>query len=440
MTINGFSEFLKKRAEEAFFEASIKDFTGFRLGIDAETVFRAKMHIAYKMYYNSVNLMTDLFDIDKVNDIFLEEMLKEIIKYLEYGVTPVFCLDGKHSKMKDKAKEKRNKPIKKYQERLMKVKDEIALYDIFSVPKDLLIELKDLLIKTSHFSDTQRILFIEMCVGLGIPCVQSIDEAERLCSMLCRYGVVAGVVSTDRDCLPYGAPLMIYDSRRETGEDGYPDIKFDVIILENVLDCLDLEMSELRMLCICSGCDYNKNPYRKGIAWMYKRIHDMGINDIENMGLTDKEIDELEYEFCEKQFKKINYRHIISEEYICYRNVYGFDIQFKEIDDERSCVGSEKERDVDEQDDNESEARSEKERQSKMDLRGLSLEDLEEETDELIQRTEKNKFDVLNNLSINGYATLKDHKLTKYYQDLVMYYNQLTVSDGFPEHLEINPI
>lgn len=428
MTINGFCDFLKKRAEEAFFEASIKDFTGFRLAIDAETVFRAKIYIAYKTYYNSVNLMTDPFDIDKVNNIFLEEMLKEIITYLEYGITPVFCLDGKHSKMKDKAKEKRNKPIKKYQERLIKVKDEIKLYDIFSVPKKLLIELKDLLIKTSHFSDTQRILFIEMCQGLGIPCIQSVDEAERLCSMLCRYGIVAGVVSTDRDCLPYGAPLMIYKSRKETDEDGYPDIKFEIIVLEDVLDCLDLEMSELRMLCICSGCDYNKNPYRKGIAWMYKHIHDMRINDIEDMGLTEKEIDELNYEFCEKQFKKINYKRIISEEYICYKNVYGFDIKFKELNE-----GEEQSEESDEQSDEQPKVKSEN-------LRGISLEDLEDETGDFIQRTDKNKFDVLNNLSINGYATLKDHKLTKYYQDLVMYYDQLTVNDGFPEHLDINPI
>lgn len=420
MTINGLSEFLKKRAEEAFFEVSIKDFTGFRLAIDAETVFRSKMYIAYKTYYNSVNLMTDPFDIDKINNIFLEEMLKEILTYLEHGVTPVFCLDGKHSTMKDKAKEKRNKPIKKYQERLIQVKDEIKSYDIFSVPKKLLIELKDLLIKTGHFSDKQRILFIEMCQGLGIPCIQSVDEAERLCSMLCRYGIVAGVVSTDKDCLPYGAPLMIYKSRRETDKDGYPDIKFDVIILEDVLDCLDLEMNEFRILCICSGCDYNKNPYRKGIAWMYKRIHDMGINDIEDMGLKDEEVNELNYEFCEKQFKKINYKRIISDDYICYKNVYGFDIKFKELDEEDKS--------------------SDEPKVINENLRGISLEDLEDEAGDFIQRTDENKFDVLNNLSINGYATLKDHKLTKYYQDLEMYYEQLTVSDGFPKHLNINPI
>lgn len=87
--------------------------------------------------------------------------------------------------------------------------------------------------------------------ALGVPNIQAIGEAERLCCHLALTGRVSGVLSDDSDTLLYGAPL-VYRQLRLSGGGG----QLVSCRLKQVEEQLHLSVSKLQLLAVLLGCDF----------------------------------------------------------------------------------------------------------------------------------------------------------------------------------------
>lgn len=91
------------------------------------------------------------------------------------------------------------------------------------------------------------------------------NEAETLCSILCVHHQVDGVLSNDTDVLAYGTPIFLtrLNIQKET---------FVEISIHDILEKIDMDLTQFREFCIMCGTDYNKNIYRIGHDKAYKLL------------------------------------------------------------------------------------------------------------------------------------------------------------------------
>jgi 5'-3' exonuclease len=100
---------------------------------------------------------------------------------------------------------------------------------------------------------------------LGVPYITAPSEAEKMCSLLCKQGLVDCVLSEDTDVIAYRAPIFLtkLNTYNETCE---------MIVLEEVLNELDFDENMLLDFCIMCGTDYNSNIFRIGPNKAYTLI------------------------------------------------------------------------------------------------------------------------------------------------------------------------
>lgn len=94
---------------------------------------------------------------------------------------------------------------------------------------------------------------------LGIPYIQSPDEAEAQCSYLCRKGYGTAVISCDTDCFAHGCPNVVLSYEPSTGA-------VVVVKTEQLLKEMDINQIEFVDFAILIGCDYNKKTKIKNIG------------------------------------------------------------------------------------------------------------------------------------------------------------------------------
>ncbi|CAC5366395.1 GEN1 [Mytilus coruscus] len=92
----------------------------------------------------------------------------------------------------------------------------------------------------------------ELLNNLGLPCIQSVGEAEALCAQINHAGVVDGVLTSDGDALLYGAKKVYRNFKMN---DGTVDC-YDMVEIENKLK---VDRRGLVAMALLSGCDYDKD-------------------------------------------------------------------------------------------------------------------------------------------------------------------------------------
>ena len=97
------------------------------------------------------------------------------------------------------------------------------------------------------FVTTREILDI-----FGFPCVTAPLEAETLCGILCKNGLVDAVMTDDTDIFIYGCPVTLrkLDFKTET---------FEEINYKDILAAMNFTPQQFLDFCIMCGVDYNKN-------------------------------------------------------------------------------------------------------------------------------------------------------------------------------------
>lgn len=107
------------------------------------------------------------------------------------------------------------------------------------------LEKKIIQIKKEHIEDVKELMRL-----FGVPCIVAQSEAESLCAVLCKKGIVDAVLSEDMDVLATGGNVLLKNFTMEKGG------SVTEVCLEGVLNELELSYERFLDMCILCGCDY----------------------------------------------------------------------------------------------------------------------------------------------------------------------------------------
>lgn len=254
MGIKNLSVLLKDKASSAFTKIDVDDFYGKRVAIDLNNLMCRYFSIYLKEEVYQTDFIRGKLNRKNVVNKWILSIVDFGLLMIQYGITPVFVLDGGTRKEKEDTKQKRILEKKKARntgdEILRKIESVKSLFD---VSDNDISELKKCMSKDISISREEVEQLKDVLDYFTFPVLNAEYDAEQMCCSLSIEGKVDAVYSTDMDCLAFGCCCLITDIDRTEG------IKFNSISLSKILECLDLSFISFVDLCILCGCDFNQN-------------------------------------------------------------------------------------------------------------------------------------------------------------------------------------
>lgn len=299
MGIKTVNALLFEKARFAFQNILLLTLYGRKIAVDGNNWIWTNLAIAYK---ESVMRMVDplaVMDRSEVIQRTKELILSFIIKMAEYGITIVWCWDGKPLPDKEACRTKRRADRAKIAERVNVARTQLENVHILARTPSMITDYKKLLCQTSCVTPDEIGYFRDMIRLFGFPCLQAEYEGEKICANLASEGLVAGVWSTDTDNYPLGTPLMI------TGFNGVDEQQrplISVVFLPYLLQGLGITHNQLTDLCIMLGCDFNKNMPNVGKKRCWDLMVKYGSIEAAEAGETKRDFSILRYRRCRELF------------------------------------------------------------------------------------------------------------------------------------------
>lgn len=131
--------------------------------------------------------------------------------------------------------------------------------------EDALAKLEELREKNRFPTRKDFILLQKLLKTLGVPYMHAPEEAEALCSCLCRRGHVDAVMSEDTDLYAYGTPVVLTALCLQSGT--ITSVSFADLLLG-----LRLTHEQFVDLCTLYGTDYNQGVSGVSQASCYRLI------------------------------------------------------------------------------------------------------------------------------------------------------------------------
>ena len=330
MTIKGLHEYIKKNVPSAIVENfDMNIMKGKIMAIDAFYLIYLYVYIAKKQVIDKTNLLMEEPYIEEINKILMALCMNGINKLTNFGIILYFVFDGKPPPEKEALKLERRRKGKESREEIDRIKQTIQT-EFMVNNQEMLETLKKLYEEityiNSEFIEDFKIMLKESC----IPYMEAPCEAEKMCSYLCKNGIVSAVLSSDGDNLCYGCPYLIKEFRG----------KYTLYIYENLLNSLEINETQFRDVCIMAECDYNKNIPNVGIGRAYNLIKKHG--SIDNIPANyDKTC--LNYKRCREIFTYDDIGQIEYDTTINFQDISNFNIIEKysmmtKVNNIRSCL------------------------------------------------------------------------------------------------------
>jgi len=160
-----------------------------------------------------------------------------IVKLLNNKITPVFIFDGKPPEIKKNTLKKRN-DIKKHAEEELE-------NDELSDAQKLTYFMQTIKITSDMINDAKELL-----TTLGIPFIQSLEEADPQCVCLLENKLVYAVATEDMDLLTFKCERLLKNFF-SNNDDDIIEINYN-----NMIEGLKLDKDQFLDFCILLGCDY----------------------------------------------------------------------------------------------------------------------------------------------------------------------------------------
>ena len=250
---------------------------------------------------------------------FLLNFIKQIHKFREFDIIPVYVFDGKppiekkgvidnRKEIKRKKYERREEIEKKlieYKNIVKDTTDKKTLYE--ENTKILQDELKKLNLSIISIDKGDIESLKELFTILNIQFIEADTEAEIICARLCKQNKVDLCLSDDTDVLANGSIFVTGYNLKKNHL-----IKYDY---PKILKELKLTNEEFVDLCILCGCDYTLKINKIGYITAYKLITKYrtlekiieNIKDIDKYCITDEFIKSFNYQECRDIFLNNNF-------------------------------------------------------------------------------------------------------------------------------------
>lgn len=272
MGIKSMLQFLRKKCPEAFKDLPYSFFSGKRVAIDSNNVLIKLMSRAHKEVINQTDVCIHEPDRKLIVERWHEHIKEEIVTFMSFGITPIFVFDGAYIDEKGPTQKKRRDEKAKRVREAEEMKKKVLEMDELERTPQMITDLRKKMHHLGTVSKEEWQNIREILSSLGFPVLQATGEAEKLCAMLCIEGKVSSVLSTDSDLVALGCPLScsglagwIYNPESKKTE-----MSLKCTFFKPILAALEIEYSTFLDLCIMSGCDFNDNIPRLGVATAYK--------------------------------------------------------------------------------------------------------------------------------------------------------------------------
>lgn len=291
MGIKGLNKFLKSHLTEG---KGIHNINSSSLQ-DKVLIIDASIYL-YKFICAIKNNSTDIYSEDGQIITHIQAILSRLMVLLKHKIKPVFVFDGKATKAKQDVLDNRACKKQEASSQLDDLRQRIKeIRMIMKVPaetkedienyKKLFIEfmehrnkLKTMLKQSASLSSHQINECKKFLRILGIPVIESLEEADPQCAYIVKQGLGYAVSSEDMDLLTFGTTRLVTKL-------GANKNCIEYRIREILVD-LDITMNQFIDICILLGCDYTSTL--KGLG--QKRILDAvkTYNNIEGIIKTGK--------------------------------------------------------------------------------------------------------------------------------------------------------
>ena len=285
----------------------------------------------------------------------LHRMMKQVLEFKKYNITPVYVFDGKSDddikivkeERKAKKQESRQKLNQKFNQIGNIITDHLSTREFSSnVSDQQILSVQEFELDIENISeliqDANVLANIEACLQesiqlekiarspkslyfkkckemfklLGIPIIQSRSESDQVFAILSRKRLIDGVISEDTDMIPYQCQSFICG----LGKD------MQVYNIEEILKKLDLTIDQFIDWCILCGCDYSSKingiALKNGLKLIKKYKNIEGVLDYISTN--------------EKRSEKFTYSETFQQEYQQARDCFHYpekyigNLEFKE--------------------------------------------------------------------------------------------------------------
>ncbi len=281
MGIKKLNSVLKTFASSCMQDLSPSYFRGKMVAIDLNAWMKSRMATVLSTAVGSIGTQSTQLDTNKVEVMWITAFLEFICnKWLYQGIIPVIVYDGTPPPEKRDTLLQRREREAKGAEKMQKLKSEVEGLEeaSCSVDNSLLLETyKKSIVNCNSIPLSTKEKFIKIVRNLGLPCIQALDDGEKLCSMLCISGAVAAVFSPDTDCIAHGCPILLTTFSKATVREGGRIVnKICAVFPHIALEQLSMTHEAFLDMCILLGCDHNKKLKGKGHEATYNLMRTYG--------------------------------------------------------------------------------------------------------------------------------------------------------------------
>lgn len=203
-----------------------------------------------------------------------------ILTILSYGAIPFIIFDGKAPiekkniiKERSNKKEKIGKKLKDIEKKILSDKTSFSLLKQRDKLKRSIVDI----------SNKEIIEIKDMLDMMNIPYKKAKGEADYLAAYLYKQKIIDTCMTEDTDLIAHGCKKIFYQNR-------YQIIEFN---LNEILKSLSFTMEEFIDMCLLSGCDYVRTPYRLKPYEIYAIITDLKDKE-DNLNIIEDVVNYLE--------------------------------------------------------------------------------------------------------------------------------------------------
>jgi len=229
----------------------------------------------------------------------LSGLLNRSANLLENGISPCYVFDGKPHTMKTETLESRRERRVQALEEWRQAREEGDLEKAFSKASQSSRLTADVIESSRN-----------LLRYLGIPVVDAPGEGEAQAAYMSSRGDIYAAGSQDYDSLLFGAPRLVRNMavtgrRKMPGAKGlYRTVNVEMIFLDEMLDNLHIDRSQLVDMCILIGTDFNKGIAGVGPKRGLKLIREHGDlpQALESIGMSIEGYQEIRDIFLKSEY------------------------------------------------------------------------------------------------------------------------------------------
>lgn len=237
----------------------LSNFKGQKIAFDASICLNAKIITAHNELLASCQDISKLYDRKLLQERFIKDLLAFFGTFMKEGITPVLVFDGQIHPYKLEEIEKRKSLKVEKEQHIDTIRNNYNSMHPLDRTQDVEEEMRKTLKNYVKITKEDRLLMKTTFQELGIECIDAAYDGEKLCSSLCREGMVAAVFGNDTDNYALGTPYLI----TKIGWDGINNT-CEIVILHEILYVLSCYLGYqctqdiLVDICIIHGCDFNE--------------------------------------------------------------------------------------------------------------------------------------------------------------------------------------